>query len=199
MLGPVIDHLWQSTLVVIAAAGATLLLRRYGARWRYWIWCAASMKFVVPFALIVGLGGQLAWQEAPANFVPSGWRALAAQALKPTTTFGQSEGPGRAEYTLASSGPARLRTGSPTARDSLAGELVAQLSGNAGTAISADRGSAREPDRSSLTARWSIALLAVWALGTCFLMLRWAWQWLGLRGIVRRSKPLAFAQLESGA
>ena len=52
MLAPVIDHLWQSTLIVVGAGAATFLLRGHAARWRYWLWFAASMKFLVPFALL---------------------------------------------------------------------------------------------------------------------------------------------------
>ncbi len=54
------DHLWQSTLVAIAAGLLTLVLRKHHARARYWIWFAASMKFLVPFSLLVNLGSRLA-------------------------------------------------------------------------------------------------------------------------------------------
>ena len=55
------NHLWQSTLIVIAAGLLTLSLRKHHARARYWIWLAASMKFLVPFSLLVSLGNRLAW------------------------------------------------------------------------------------------------------------------------------------------
>jgi hypothetical protein len=62
MLGLIIDHLWQSTLVLVLCAAGAFLLRRQAARWRYWIWFAASMKFLVPFAALTALGAQLAWR-----------------------------------------------------------------------------------------------------------------------------------------
>jgi bla regulator protein blaR1 len=56
----VMNHLWQSTLVVVAA---WLLCRIAFAsnhpRVRFVIWLAASLKFLIPFALFVGLGQQL--------------------------------------------------------------------------------------------------------------------------------------------
>lgn len=61
------NHLWQSTLVAAAAALLTLALRKHHARARYWIWLAASIKFLVPFSLLVAVGGYLAWQRNPAE------------------------------------------------------------------------------------------------------------------------------------
>jgi bla regulator protein BlaR1 len=51
------DHLWQSTLFAVVAGAATLALRGSQARVRYGLWLAASVKFLIPFALLVGLGG----------------------------------------------------------------------------------------------------------------------------------------------
>jgi bla regulator protein blaR1 len=57
------DHLWQSTLFAIAAGVLTLNLRKSPARIRYRIWLAASLKFLVPFALLVGLGSHFPWRR----------------------------------------------------------------------------------------------------------------------------------------
>jgi bla regulator protein blaR1 len=54
------NHLWQSSLVVILAALLALVLRGNQARARYWIWLMASMKFVVPFSLLVEVGSHFA-------------------------------------------------------------------------------------------------------------------------------------------
>jgi bla regulator protein blaR1 len=35
-----------------------------------------------------------------------------------------------------------------------------------------------------------IALLAIWILGTCFLLARWAWRWWSLRKVVRTASPV---------
>lgn len=60
------NHLWQSTLVALAAGLLTLLLRKHHARARYWLWLAASLKFLVPFSLLVGIGRQLSWSRTAA-------------------------------------------------------------------------------------------------------------------------------------
>jgi len=54
-----LDHLWQSTLFAGGAGLVTLFLRRNAARARFWLWFAASMKFLVPFAGLSALGGAL--------------------------------------------------------------------------------------------------------------------------------------------
>jgi bla regulator protein blaR1 len=53
------NHLWQSTLFVIAAGLLTLVLRKNHARVRYWLWLAASVKFLIPFSLLVAVGSYL--------------------------------------------------------------------------------------------------------------------------------------------
>lgn len=60
MMWAVFDHLWQSTLFVCAAGLLALALRGHSARARYWTWFAASLKFLVPFALLESAGGWLA-------------------------------------------------------------------------------------------------------------------------------------------
>jgi len=57
------DHLWQSTLFAAAAGSLTLFLRKNHARARYGLWLAASVKFLVPFSLLVSIGKQLAWSH----------------------------------------------------------------------------------------------------------------------------------------
>jgi uncharacterized protein (TIGR03435 family) len=55
------NHLWQSTLFAITAGLLTLILRKNQARARYGLWLAASLKFLIPFSLLTGLGSHLAW------------------------------------------------------------------------------------------------------------------------------------------
>lgn len=52
-------HLWQSTLLLVAAWVLALACRRNAAAIRYWIWFAASAKFLVPLALLQQLGDHL--------------------------------------------------------------------------------------------------------------------------------------------
>ena len=71
--GPFIaNHLWQSTLFAVVAWMITLILKNNRARTRYWIWFAVSIKFLIPFSLIVSLGGLMApeWNNAPAETSP---------------------------------------------------------------------------------------------------------------------------------
>ncbi len=67
---PIANHLWQSTLFAGAAGLLTLLLRRNRAHARYCLWLAASVKFLVPFSLLVFAGSQLGRHAtaAPARF-----------------------------------------------------------------------------------------------------------------------------------
>jgi len=61
------NHLWQSTVFVIMAGALTLLLRKNQARARYWLWLAASVKFLIPFSLLIGIGSHLAWSRGSAG------------------------------------------------------------------------------------------------------------------------------------
>jgi bla regulator protein blaR1 len=58
------NHLWQSTLFAAVAGLLTLMLRKNHARARYALWLAASLKFLIPFSLLVGVGGHIAWARA---------------------------------------------------------------------------------------------------------------------------------------
>ena len=60
------NHVWQSTLFAGVIAILTLALRHNRARLRYGLWLAASVKFLVPFAMLAAAGGLLEWQQAPA-------------------------------------------------------------------------------------------------------------------------------------
>jgi uncharacterized protein (TIGR03435 family) len=64
------NHLWQSTLFAAVAGLLTLLLRKNQARWRYTLWLAASLKFLVPFALLMSLGSHLSWSKTPVAIQP---------------------------------------------------------------------------------------------------------------------------------
>ncbi len=66
----VLNHLWQSTLCAALAAVLCLLLRRNGAHIRYWLWWGASVKFLVPFALLMSLGRAFALRSPAAVVTP---------------------------------------------------------------------------------------------------------------------------------
>jgi bla regulator protein blaR1 len=67
------NHLWQSTLVALIAGLLTLALRKHHARARYGLWLAASLKFLVPFSLLVELGQRLTWTRHSAESVSPGF------------------------------------------------------------------------------------------------------------------------------
>ncbi len=67
MITALTNHLWQATLFGAAAGLFTLVLRNNHARVRYWLWLAASVKFFVPFALLVQLGSHLGWHKTYAH------------------------------------------------------------------------------------------------------------------------------------
>jgi beta-lactamase regulating signal transducer with metallopeptidase domain len=90
MLAFLLTHLWQSTLVLLGAWALARACRRNGAAVRYWIWLVASMKFLVPLALLQQLGDRLGRslpeplpvdaalvESASAVFVPSMPREIA--------------------------------------------------------------------------------------------------------------------------
>jgi bla regulator protein BlaR1 len=51
-----VNHLWQSSVVVLIAWPLTLAMRSNQARTRYWVWMIASVKFLIPFSLLVTAG-----------------------------------------------------------------------------------------------------------------------------------------------
>ena len=78
-MNEIFNHLWQSTLFAAAVALATAGLRRNSPRLRYWLWLAASVKFLIPFSLIVSTGARI---ELPRN-TPS----LHAATVQQITTY----------------------------------------------------------------------------------------------------------------
>src|ERR1700693_2024748 len=61
MIGGVTNHLWQSTFFVVAAGLLAIACRNNRAQIRYWLWLSASLKFLVPFSLLVSVGSHLEW------------------------------------------------------------------------------------------------------------------------------------------
>lgn len=59
------NHLWQSTLFAGLTMLLTLIVRRNRASARYWLWLAASVKFLIPFSLLINLGSQFQWSDRP--------------------------------------------------------------------------------------------------------------------------------------
>jgi len=65
-LSPMANHLWQSTAFAGVAALLALAMHKNRAQIRYCIWLAASIKFLVPFSLLMTAGRMFEWRTAPA-------------------------------------------------------------------------------------------------------------------------------------
>lgn len=59
MIGQLTNHLWQSTLFAIIAALMTVAFSKNRAQVRYCLWLSASIKFLIPFALLITAGNNL--------------------------------------------------------------------------------------------------------------------------------------------
>ncbi|HLJ51447.1 MAG TPA: M56 and DUF3738 domain-containing protein [Bryobacteraceae bacterium] len=81
---PLANHLWQSTVFAAAMWVLTLVLRQNRAAVRYWLWLAASVKFLIPFSLLTGIGSLL-WRRTAAEIEPSQWSFVAGQISQPFT------------------------------------------------------------------------------------------------------------------
>jgi uncharacterized protein (TIGR03435 family) len=55
-LSPIANHLWQSTIFAAVAALLALGLRKNQARIRFGLWLIASLKFLVPFSILIVAG-----------------------------------------------------------------------------------------------------------------------------------------------
>jgi uncharacterized protein (TIGR03435 family) len=69
MTESIFNHLWQSTLFALAVGALTLGFRANRAQVRYWLWFSASIKFMIPMAGLMALGGYIHWTR-PAGTTP---------------------------------------------------------------------------------------------------------------------------------
>jgi bla regulator protein blaR1 len=67
MIGELTNHLWQSTIFAVVAGFMTVAFRKNQAQVRYWLWLSASLKFLLPFSLLMSLGNRLEWAPATQN------------------------------------------------------------------------------------------------------------------------------------
>ena len=79
----VLNHLWQSTVFAALAAVLALAFRNQRAQVRYWLWFAASMKFLIPVSLLVTAGSQVQWRSAPVVAAPAQFSAVVDQISQP--------------------------------------------------------------------------------------------------------------------
>jgi bla regulator protein BlaR1 len=81
MEAPLANHLWQSTLFAATAGLLTLAFKKNRAQVRYWLWLAASVKFLVPFSPLVSAGSRMGWLKASA--APSGFSFVMEEMSQP--------------------------------------------------------------------------------------------------------------------
>jgi bla regulator protein blaR1 len=84
MLPALFNHLWQSTLFAGVAGLLTLALRKNPARVRYWVWLAASCKFLIPLSVLIALGGHIHWRAAT-QIAPSNLSLVMDEVSQPFT------------------------------------------------------------------------------------------------------------------
>jgi bla regulator protein BlaR1 len=82
-LQPLANHLWQSTLCAAVAGLLTLTLRKNRAQTRYWLWLAASVKFLIPFSLLVAAGSHLGRRTVAPAIPQSAVTVVIEQASQP--------------------------------------------------------------------------------------------------------------------
>jgi bla regulator protein blaR1 len=83
---PLENHLWQSTLCVAVAWLLSLALKKNRAAVRYWLWFAASLKFLLPFSLLVEIGSRFGWRTSEFAAEPTGslqWSTMITDVGRP--------------------------------------------------------------------------------------------------------------------
>jgi uncharacterized protein (TIGR03435 family) len=101
MIAALANHLWQSTVFAAAIALLAAALRRNRADVRYRLWLAASVKFLVPFALLMVVGVRLAPVPAPLPR-PSGGTSMPVavdRVTQPFSAFRSDDGSARSAPT----------------------------------------------------------------------------------------------------
>ncbi len=68
-LSPLAIHLLQSTIFAAFAGLLVLSLKKNCAPARHWLWFAASVKFLIPFSVLTGIGAHLGWAHGSAIVV----------------------------------------------------------------------------------------------------------------------------------
>ena len=104
---PLANHLWQSTLFAGIAGLLTLALRDNHARVRHWVWLTASCKFLLPFSVLLWLGGHVPWRTAP-QATQANWSLVISAVGQPFTAPAVSSAPISAAQPAASPVPAVL-------------------------------------------------------------------------------------------
>jgi beta-lactamase regulating signal transducer with metallopeptidase domain len=173
MMALLLDHLWQSSFCACGAGVLSLALHRNGADVRFWLWFAASVKFLIPFAAVTALGAIMLTPILPPMPAP------AVTAMKPLAQ------PFSAKAAGFNAAPAPAPTAVAEEPALAAVPMAApSLSGTSFLAIPAAAFPAANPRG------LEIALLTLWLAGFMVLAFRWLVRWLGIRALLRDATPL---------
>jgi bla regulator protein BlaR1 len=82
------NHLWQSTLFAAVAGFLTLFLRNNSARVRWSVWLAASLKFLIPFAILTDVGSRIPRPSGSIQVTAPGIFAYTSQTAARVLQFG---------------------------------------------------------------------------------------------------------------
>ena len=91
-LMPFVNHLWQSTLFAAAVWLAVLMLRKKRAAVRHRLWLAASVKFVIPFSVLVSIGSRFQWRTIALSESTGAFTAPDSLAVPPAPIAPQAHG-----------------------------------------------------------------------------------------------------------
>lgn len=90
----IVNHLWQSSCFVLLAGSLAFVLRKNSPKVRYWIWLSASIKFLMPLALLVILGSVFQRRTQRAIVFPSPvFSSTAVEIAEPLTMPSYSRAP----------------------------------------------------------------------------------------------------------
>jgi beta-lactamase regulating signal transducer with metallopeptidase domain len=168
MIAPLLNHLWQSTLCVGVAGLIVLALRRNSATIRFWVWFAASLKFLVPFAALTALGAYVLAPMVPPVPMPTVTRAEPLAKPFSAPEMARIAARWRAPFVPAAQAPA----------------LAVMLAAPAHVAPPASEGGGRRALPAFHIDPQSF-LLALWGVGVAMLAMRWLGRWLRLRALLR--------------
>jgi bla regulator protein BlaR1 len=105
-VNPLFNHVWQSTLFAAVMALLAVVLRKNQAHWRCRLWLAASIKFLIPFSVLAGIGSQLGWRSP--RLAPRGLFLLAEDVSQSIVLPGAHQAAIRTSSTVVSFLPTAL-------------------------------------------------------------------------------------------
>lgn len=83
--GALVQHVWQSTMVCGSLWLSTLMLRRNAAQMRFRLWMLASVKFLLPFSLLISAGEVVSVKKLAQPSVPPVFSIMMVGPVNDTT------------------------------------------------------------------------------------------------------------------